>query len=394
MLRASGHDSLRVIFAGGTTGGHLMPGAATAEALRLLLPSSRPLFLVADRTAERRCRGAIADFETVQIPVTAWEGLAQKIRFPIQALCASERVRSVVRGFRPHVVVGLGGHNSVAPILVGRLLGMKTVLFESNAKPGRAVRLLAPLADCVVVQWRRTAARLKARRVVAAGNPVRARLFGVQRQGAARRLGLSPHECTLLALGGSQGALALNEALYGALKLLYRKGMALQVIHLTGVDHLPAALEQQANQFTSYRPIGFLERMEDAYAAADFVLARAGGSTLAELTALGLPSILVPYPYAAADHQRANAAVLAKARASVTIPQSELSVERLADTIEILALNAHLRSQMAEGARQLGRPQAALTVAAELATMAGFSAHIRLSPRTDEQITDRFSRAA
>ena len=371
-----------------------MPAVATAEALKLLLPSSRALFLTTDRKSEKHCRGALGAFEVAEVPGTPCHGIRHNILLPVRVLRSAGRVLNVLRAFRPHVVVGLGGHNCVVPVLVARALGIKTMLRESNARPGRAVRLLAPMADCVVVQWQQAARHMRAKRTLAAGCPVRSRLFDAERDAAARRLGLVPGKCTLLALGGSQGASALNEALYGALKLLYEEGLELQVIHLTGVDHLPTALAQQANAFTSYRAIGFLDRMEDAYAAADFVLARAGASTLAELTALGLPSILVPYPYATGDHQRVNAAVLARAGAAWAVAQSELTERRLADMIEALALNPRRRAEMAGRARTQGRPQAALTVAAELASTAGFGRPVHLSPQNQAQITKQSSRAA
>ncbi|MCK4375018.1 MAG: UDP-N-acetylglucosamine--N-acetylmuramyl-(pentapeptide) pyrophosphoryl-undecaprenol N-acetylglucosamine transferase, partial [Candidatus Brocadiae bacterium] len=359
-----------------------------------LLPSSRSLFLVTNQMAERHFRGAIADFQTAQVPPTPWQGTAQKVRLPGRALWAAGRTLSVMRAFRPHVMVALGGHTCVVPALVGRMLGVKTLLFESNAIPGRVVRLLAPLADCVVLQWERAAARLEARRTVVCGNPVRSWLLDVPQQAARRRLGLSAQKRTLLATGGSQGALALNEALYDALGLIQASRLDLQVIHLTGVVHLGAALEHPVNRSASYRPIGFLERVEEAYAAADFVLSRAGGSTLAYLTALGLPSVLIPYPYAAERHQHANAAVLAEAGAAISIDQSELTARRLARAITALATRDGLRAQMAERARRLGRPRAAFTVAAELARMAGFGPQMELSPEDEGALANRFPRAA
>jgi len=381
------------MFAGGTSGGHLMPGAATAEALKMLLPSARCLFLVTDRKAERHCRGAIGAFEAAAVPATPLAGLRARLRLPFRALWAAERARALVRAFRPHVVAGLGGHNCVVPLLAGKLLGARTAVFESNATPGRAVRFVAPWTDVVVLQWPVEPAELRGGRALVAGNPVRPGLFGVTRKAGARRLGVSPDRCTLLALGGSQGALALNRALYGALRILRAEGTDLQVIHLTGVDHLPMALEEQANASSSYRPIGFLERMEDAYAAADFVLARAGASTLAELTALGLPSILVPYPYAG-SHQQANAAVLRQAGAALSVNQAELTDRRLAALIRQLALDPLRRGLMAAQARRLGRPGAALTVAAELAKLGGFARLVSSSPEQQEKIQNRFLRAA
>jgi len=225
----------------------------------------------------------------------------------------------------------------------------------------------------VAVQWEETASRLRTRRVVATGNPVRARLFQTDREAARRRLGLLPDRLTLLALGGSQGALALNEALPGALRLLSSRGRLMQVLHLTGVDHLHRALQARRSPRVHYRAIGFLDRIEEAYAAADLVLARAGGSTLAYVTAAGLPSILVPYPHHADGHQTANAKVLARAGAAILLPQKDMNPRRLADLIGRLLHRPALRQQMARRARALGRPQAAVAVAARVAELAGFA---------------------
>jgi UDP-N-acetylglucosamine--N-acetylmuramyl-(pentapeptide) pyrophosphoryl-undecaprenol N-acetylglucosamine transferase len=251
------------------------------------------------------------------------------------------------------------------------------MLFESNAVPGRVVKALAPVVDCVQVQWAVAARRLRAKRVLFSGNPVRAEILAGSPRGARELLGLAPDRRTLLVTGGSQGALALNRALAAALPLLAGAvgrplGENLQILHVTGPAHLAEALEAARPEGLIYRAVGFTTRMQDAYAAADFVLARAGGSTLAELSALGLPSILVPYPEATDDHQSANAAVLAQAGAAVAVAQAELSPEMLAGLIADF-VNRPMRTEaMADRASALGRPDAAESVAAELAAMAGF----------------------
>ncbi len=398
----SADGSVRVLFAGGGTGGHLMPGAATAEALGRLLPSSQALFLLTEHRAERHCVKALAGFMTAGVPPTPLDRTLDKVLFPFRSAKAAARVLDIIRAFRPHAIVGLGGSRSIAPVVLGRALGIPTVVFESNASAGATVRLLAPVADVVVLQWAEAAAGLRARRVLVAGNPVRAKLFRARKDAALRRLGLSPLKRTLLVLGGSQGALALNRTLHEALSMVYAQRDDLQVLHLTGVDHLPAALAwMNSLPVTSYRPIGFLNQMEDAYAAADLVLSRCGGSTLAELTALGLPAILVPYPYAADKHQDANAAVLVRAGAAVVIEQQDLTAARLADAVVRLATDEPMRAQMAACARRAGRPQAALSVAAEIARMAGFGNAIRaearraaISVQINESISGKSSQAA
>jgi len=372
-----------------------MPGAAIAEALRSLLPSSRALFLLTDHKAEKHCLRALEGFLTARLPATPWDGSVNKLLFPARSLHSLGRTLDAVRAFGPQVMVGLGGFRSVAPMLLGRALGIRTVLLESNAVAGAAVRVLAPAADLVVLQWEQAVAGLRARRVLVAGNPVRAKLFGVRKEAALRRLGLSPLKRTLLVLGGSQGALALNKTLHEALAMIYAKRDDLQVLHLTGVDHLPAALEwMNSLRVMSYRPIGFFNQMEDAYAAADFVLARAGGSTLAEVTALGLPAILVPYPYSAGKHQHANAGVLAGSGAAIVLDESELTAHSLADAIVTLAVDAPLRTQMAACARRMGQPRAALTLAAEIAAMAGFGLQLPAHLRRAAQAGPALGRAA
>ncbi len=370
MCPETSRESIRVVLAGGATGGHLMPGAAAATALRQMLPRARCLFLMTDRDVEQHCAAAVSEFERQQVPPTPWAGLRQKALFGVRCAEAAGRVMSVFGSFRPHVVVGLGSHNSFVPVTLANALGLRTALFAADAVPGRLVRLLAPLADRVFLQWRAAEHRLVTRNARVTGIPVRAALFGVERAAARRRLGLREDLCTLLAVGGSQGALPINRTLDGALR---RLDGGLQVLHLTGVEHLPAALESPVNQADWYRPIGFLPRIGDAYAAADFVLGRAGASTLAELTALGLPSILVPYPHHPDRHQYANAGLLRRAGAAIVLEQAGMTERRLLSVIGRLAEDTDLRARMARNARRLGRPMAARAVAGELAALAGFT---------------------
>ena len=385
---------MRVIFAGGSTGGHLMPGVATAVALQKALPGTRALFLTSQNRTERRCSGALDAFETAYLPDAPWHGPAGKLLFPAKALRAAARMADVLRGFRPHVVVGLGSYNSAAPVLAARMAGVRTALVAADALPGVAVRLLAPFADVVLVQWGEVIPRLKARRAVVTGLPVRERILSAERRAALMRFGFSAERPTLLAMGGSQGALALNRTLYEALRLAAGRGVDLQVIHLTGIDHLQAALDRQLGGSINYRPIGFLDRVEDAYAAADFAFGRAGASTLAELTARGLPSVLVPYPYAANDHQSLNAALLSESGAAIAIPQPELSAERLCETLTALAGDAALRGRMAENALHQGRPDAAVRAARELAELAGFGPQLPRSAVPIPETTGQRSQAA
>ena len=386
---------MRVLFAGGGTGGHIMPGAATAQALCDMRPGTRCLFLTTDRKAERLCRSSLADFETALVPGLRRTGAVDVLRLPVQMLRMGGRLAALMARFRPHVVVGLGELGCAMPVVAARALGIPTMLFDAQGVPGRTVRALAPLVNCMALAFDEAAPMVHTHRALMLGNPVRERLFGVDGTAARRRLGLGPDRCTLLAAGGSQGALAVNEALHPALELVRRAGVELQVLHITGVDHMPAAQDwMEATGYPNYRPIGFLDRMEDAYAASDFVLARAGSSTVAELTALGLPAVLVPYPHHADKHQYANAGVLARAGAAVVIPQARLTGMRLAGALARLAKDHDCRRRMAACALRIGRPDAARAVATELTAMAGFGRRAHLRTKHTQREESHFSRAA
>ena len=391
------NEELRVIFAGGGTGGHIMPGAAVAESICEVWPKARCLFLGTGRKTEDQCRPALRAFESARAPAGQWGSILQKVQFPAVSAVAAARSWRLMRRFRPHVVVGLGGYSCVAPVVVARIMGLPTMLLESNARPGRVVRTLARTVDCVQLQWAQAAPGLRPRRLLVSGNPVRRGILGVRREAALIRLGLRPGRRTLLVMGGSQGALALNRVVAPALRLMTMPGgirpERLQVLHLTGADHLREAGEAELPEELIYHPMAFLHRMGDAYAAADLALARAGGSTLAELTAVGLPSVLVPYPYAADDHQRANANVLAEAGAAKCIVQSRLAATKLAALLTQLLLNEQKLAYMARSARRLGRPHAARTVALALGRLGGVLPPAR-SVAPDEDQRSTFSEAA
>jgi len=374
-------EGLRVIFAGGGTGGHLMPGVATAEALRRVYPHSRCLFMVTRRELECDYGSALEGFDAVRVPAVRWGGLVQKLRFAAVSLAALERTMGVFGAFGPDVVVGLGGYGCVVPVLAAKALGIRTMLFESNAVAGRVVRALAPRVDCVQLQWALAAEGVEAKRFLVKGNPVRERIFRGRRERSLARFGLSDQRFTLLVLGGSQGALALNRFVLATLGRYPLPVERLQVLHLVGRRHLGEVRDFPLPRGLIYRPVGYLDEMEDAYAVADLVVARAGGSTLAELTAVGLPCVLVPYPYATDEHQKANAKVLTDAGAALCIEEAELSVELLGSVIGRLVSCPHLLRLMAERSGRLGNPEAAMAVAEDIVRLAGREAWVHVSKK-------------
>jgi UDP-N-acetylglucosamine--N-acetylmuramyl-(pentapeptide) pyrophosphoryl-undecaprenol N-acetylglucosamine transferase len=276
------------------------------------------------------------------------------------------RALGLLAGLRPGLVVGVGGYASAAAVLAARLRRIPTLLLEQNVIPGGANRLLGRLGGRVCVGFEETVARFAPGQAVHTGNPIRTRIIETPRM-RRDRLGL-------LVVGGSGGAHQVNATMVEAAGYIVDLLRTVDVLHQTGPTDAPAMRASYAQLGLPARVEPFIDDMGAAYAAADLIVSRAGAMTCAELTALGLPSILVPYPFAADDHQRANAEVLVRAGAAAMITARELTPQRLADAIAGLVGDAARRTKMAENARALGRPEAAARVALECDRLLGAAA--------------------
>jgi UDP-N-acetylglucosamine--N-acetylmuramyl-(pentapeptide) pyrophosphoryl-undecaprenol N-acetylglucosamine transferase len=325
---------MNVLFAGGGTGGHLYPAIALADALRgranirfvgtadrletrIVPDAGYELVTIASRPLQRRISLA-----TLQTAAANIAGIAQAVR----ALLA----------FRPDIVIATGGYVCFPVMVAAKLLRSlrrirtKLALVEPNAQPGLTNRLLAPLVDEVWGAFE-TADGAFSGKYHHTGIPVRGSLFRPNnRIEAARRLGLDPNRRTILAIGGSQGARSINEAVAA---LVTRRALPgeWQILHVCGerdYEYMKAE-ESFPCPGNAVVLVPYLREMADAYALSDVVIARAGASTLGELAALGMPSILVPYPFASEDHQTANARAFERANAGVIIADRDLNADSL-----------------------------------------------------------------
>lgn len=358
---------MKVLIAGGGTGGHVFPGIAVAEELRMHHPNVEVLFVGGKRGLEAtavpdagfRLRTlATAGFARRRPWTWPWAALVNLFGF-LQALW-------VVMGERPRAVLGTGGYVSGPVSVAARVLGVPLLLQEQNSIPGLTNRWLSRIANEVHLSF------LEARRyfprrdhLKVTGNPVRAFILSGEREQAMREFGLDPRRPTLFVFGGSLGAKRINAAAVEALRRL--KGRVdVQAILQTGrEDH--AAIERAVEQDQlSATVLPFVRQMHLAYAAADLVVCRAGAMTLAEIAVCGRPSLLIPYPYAAHDHQRVNAANLADRGAAVLIEDAELDGERLAREIAHLLADRQALSRMSANARLFARPDAAARIARSL----------------------------
>lgn len=356
-----------VLIACGGTGGHLFPGVAVAEALRVRHADA--VLIISEKDIDRRAAARHHDLEFIPLPA---KPLAKpwSPAFPgflASALRARAACRRLIRDRRVGAVLGMGGFTSMVPAWVGRRLGLPVFLHESNAVPGRANRLAARFADRIFLTIEAAGARFAGRSCEVVGTPVRPELQRLPGRGEARqRLGLDPDKPVLLVLGGSQGARALNDAAIEALALL--PDDACQALLLTGPADEARVREAVQARLPARQVVvaGFCEDMPAAYAASTVAMSRAGASSLAELAICGLPAILVPYPHAADDHQTANATAYAGRGGAVLVPQDELKAEAVADRLRSWIAQPETLSPMRRAMQDLALPGAAEAMAARI----------------------------
>jgi len=344
-----------MILAGGT-GGHVFPAIAVAERLR---DQGVPVvWLGTEQGLEARVvPQAGIPIEWLTVRGLRQKGLAGWLRAPGMLLRATAQALRILRKHRPRAVLGMGGYVSGPGALAARLLGVPLLIHEQNAVAGFTNRKLKPLAKRVMTGFDGVFG--EGAKITHTGNPVRGAIGQLpppeQRVPRNGRL-------HLLVLGGSQGAQALNENVPAALALI-EPALRPQVLHQAGPKHLQEAQAAYQAAGIDAEVVPFIEDMAAAYQWADLAVCRAGALTLAELAAAGVPSVLVPFPFAVDDHQTANARHLVARDAAVLFPQDQLNPERLAGTLaELLADRTHLLT-MAANARSLGRPDAAARVA-------------------------------
>ncbi|MEB2313295.1 MAG: undecaprenyldiphospho-muramoylpentapeptide beta-N-acetylglucosaminyltransferase [Sorangiineae bacterium] len=351
--------SATILLAGGGTGGHVFPMIAVADALRRLEPTLALVFVGTERGIETRVvpeRGYPLELMRV-LPIRGG-GVGGALRGVSRALGAVPEARALLRRHAPGAVFSIGGYAAGPIALAARTLGVPLALMEPNAVIGLANRLTAPIVTRAYTAFPEPERHFAERKVLRSGVPIR---DGFD----ARPYSRSGGPLRVLVLGGSQGAQALNEAVPGALAHLRTE---LAITHQAGPAHGDAV---RARYRGRAEVVSFIEDMPAALAAADLVVGRSGASAVAEICAVGRPSVLVPYPFAAGDHQRKNAESLAAAGAAVCVPASEATPARLASEIDRLAETPGALEAMATAAERVGRPQAALAVARDLLALAG-----------------------
>ncbi|MBO8168068.1 MAG: undecaprenyldiphospho-muramoylpentapeptide beta-N-acetylglucosaminyltransferase [Thermoanaerobacteraceae bacterium] len=356
---------MRVILSGGGTGGHIYPALAIIGGLKETFPGVEVLYIGTSRGLEAE----IVPREDIPFATVDVSGMRRRLSLETflwagKTGAAVLRALSIVRRFRPSLVVGTGGYVCAPVVLAAHLLRIPILLHEQNAFPGKTNRWLSPWAERVMVTFPESARYFKHKdRVVHTGLPVRREIFETSRATGAGILGVSPDKRTLLVVGGSQGAHSINQAVVPVAEYI-RDDPRYQLIWVTGTkdyDWVMAQLDRRGIKPDSLGNITikpYLHEMAAALAVADLVISRAGATFLAEIMARGVASILIPYPYATDNHQEYNAKSLTQKGAALMLANDELASGILLAKTRQLLNNPKALSDMARAAKTLGRPEA------------------------------------
>ncbi len=328
------------------------------------------MLIVSEKEIDSVATKGRAEFRIEKVPGVGLQGRspAALLKFALKFYAGLRQCRALFEEFKPGAVLGMGGFTSLAPILAGRKMKVPRFVHDSNAIPGKANKLNARFCTAVLLGFAECAQYFPASECIVTGTPVRSSL--VQRMDRAQALEsfhLNPTAKTLLVMGGSQGAHGLNVAVTKAVSAI--QGSGLQVIHLAGKSDETMVRDAYAQANVPAFVAPFFHEMERAYSAADFAIARSGAASLTELSHFALPSILIPYPFAAEDHQTLNANIFERAGAARLLPERDASAEVLAEKIRSLLDVGRLNS-MSEKAGALAQRDAAQRVADVILTRA------------------------
>jgi UDP-N-acetylglucosamine--N-acetylmuramyl-(pentapeptide) pyrophosphoryl-undecaprenol N-acetylglucosamine transferase len=351
---------MNTVIACGGTGGHLFPGLAVAEVLRAR--GHEVILFISEKEIDALALSGRSDFRFHKLPTIglpspfspAVLGFLRRFNESL-SLC-----RGIYRKFKPHVVLGMGGFTSTAPVLAGKMRGIPTFIHESNAIPGKANRLTARMVRAVLLGFKECAPFFPKVRTEVTGTPIRKELQRLDRKIARQRLGLQEDLLTVLVMGGSQGASGINQAMIKSLPAL--QGAPIQAIHLSGARDERLVADNYQREKIPAHVAAFHHAMEEVYSSADFAIARSGAASLAELAAFSLPAILIPFPYAVEDHQTRNAEIFARAEAGVILKESDLAGDLLAQKIRELTGDPNKLLRMSENSARLAPKNAAALV--------------------------------
>ncbi len=350
-------ETLRIAIAGGGTGGHLFPAIAIGEELKRQRPDASIHYLGSTFGIEAEVL-PLRPHPFTLVPIRGFQrgvgltALGRNLLLPLRLPISQRRIKKALKAFNPSVLVGTGGYASALPVRTALKMRIPVVLQEQNSFPGMTTRWYAHRARLVCLGFPDTNSLIKGEKVVT-GNPVRKGINNGSRQRGLAHFKLDGNKPVLFLFGGSQGSAPLNAMMNAIVGLLKQKNI--QVLWQTGTTQFN---EFSVHESDHIRVVPFLSDMADAYAVSDLILCRSGALTLAEITVCGKPSILVPFPGAAGDHQTRNAQTLSEHGAAVVLDESGLTPDQLFETIMTVIKDQKTLKDMGARALELSRPEA------------------------------------
>ncbi|RKO63893.1 undecaprenyldiphospho-muramoylpentapeptide beta-N-acetylglucosaminyltransferase [Caldibacillus debilis] len=351
---------MRLVVSGGGTGGHIYPALAFMKTVREADPNAEFLYIGTEKGLEKSIVGKEnIPFETIEISGFKRKLSPDNVKTAIQFLRGVRRSKALLKRFRPDIVVGTGGYVCGPVVYAAHRLGIPTMIHEQNSVPGLTNKFLSRYVDKIAISFAQSARYFPEEKTVLTGNPRATEVLGFDGKKGLEKLGLAPDKKTVLIFAGSRGARPINEAVLQALPRFAEKDY--QILYVTGEVHFEAVYQHYAaaggpkNVFV--KP--FLHEMQEILSGVDLVVSRAGATTIAEITSLGLPAILIPSPYVTNNHQEKNAMMLQEKGAARVILERELDGGKLAEEIDKILFDENRLEEMKKASKSLGIGDAA-----------------------------------
>ncbi|OGL40899.1 MAG: undecaprenyldiphospho-muramoylpentapeptide beta-N-acetylglucosaminyltransferase [Candidatus Schekmanbacteria bacterium RIFCSPHIGHO2_02_FULL_38_11] len=354
---------MRAIIAGGGTGGHIYPGIAIANEIKKRKPDSEILFVGTASGLEARIIPAHGmNLKLIEASGIKEKSLNDMVKGILKIPMGFFQAMKIIFSFRPDIVIGVGGYASGPTVFCAAMLRLPTIILEQNFYPGLTNRILSKVVKRVGVNFESSTQFFKKEKVVVAGNPVRRDINRGSREEALKQWGMKENCFTLLVFGGSQGARRINQCVVQALPILEKYSDMLQIVHQTGKNDFGFVKEEYNKNMIRNYVTPYIEEMKNAYAIADLVVCRAGAITLSELSECGKASILIPFPYAANNHQELNARAFADENAALMVLDKELNGEILSEKIISLITRGNKINELSRNSSKFSKGDAAATL--------------------------------
>lgn len=359
---------MKIIISGGGTGGHIYPAITLINKIRQNVPECEFLYvgtssgLEADIVPKENI-----DFKTIEVQGFRRSLSLKNIKIFLKSLRSVLKSYKIIKDFKPDVVIGTGGYVCGPVLMAASLMKIPTLIQEQNVIPGITNKILSKFVDAIAVGYKEAEKYFPKSKVVFTGNPIRDEIMSAQKEKGLQELGLEKDKFTVLIAGGSRGARSLNCAMVGVHKS-FANNKKIQLLHITGKDNYNTIVDKLKNINIDHEKVSnivikpYLYDMPLAIAVADFAISRAGALGIAELTARGIPSMLVPYPYAAENHQEYNANIIAKNGAAVVVKDADISSGKIISIIEKFSEDNEALIEMKKASIKIGKPNASQVI--------------------------------